>query len=174
MKKSKELKRTSDIDKEVIDQARETNKKIKEGERKARNVERLNKATSDLIGNLPKDEQKRLKQEMDRAYHEGARDFNKTKQEMERHLRDEDASRKEFGKAEKNTGADSRKVKQAEREVKKAPFSRELKKMAQNLDRVGDEFKKAGKTMDNDMRKGKREIKQETQRVRRAKPKMKF
>jgi hypothetical protein len=174
MKKGRELKRTSDIGGEAKDQGTETDKLVNEGDSKARNVERLNKAASDLVGNLPEEERNRLKLEIERAYLEGTGDFENTEKEMERHLRDEGSTVKEFGLAEKDSRADSQKVKQAEREVKKAPFSGELKKMTQNLDKVSDEFKKAGQGMDKDMRKGKKAIKQESQRVRRAKPKMKF
>ncbi len=122
--------------------------------------------------NLPREEADRVEKQMKDAYNEGARDFEKTEREMEKHLEDEAGSEKEFDKGGKDTATDSKKIKKAESEVDKAPFKGELRKAASNLDKVSDKFKKASGEMKKDMKKGANETKKKKTRVRRAVPKV--
>ena len=67
MKKSRELSRTTDISKEGDGQKDMTEKLSKEGEKKVKNVEILEKKAEALDINIPKEEQQKLKREMEKA-----------------------------------------------------------------------------------------------------------
>jgi hypothetical protein len=173
-KRVKDLRDAADTDKVLVDAAKKTDDLTKKGDRKATNVERLGKTAADLTVNLPQEEAARLKKGMEKAYQDGANDFERTAKEQEKHLGDQDKSRKEFGQAEKDAASDSKRVQQTQREVKQAPFEGDLRQMSQNLSKVSDQFKEAGRGMDKDIDKGKTETRKQGDRVKQARPKMRF
>ena len=172
MKKSRELSKASDIVKEADCQKDSTEKLSQEGEKKVKNVERLNKTAEIIAVNLPKEEQQRLKKEMEKAYKEGEKDYKETEKEMGEHLKDENEQVKEFDEAKKDAKEDQEKLKRVERESKGAAFYNEIKEMEDNIGKIAQDFTKASKEMLSDAGKGQDTKKKQTERVVRAKPKL--
>ncbi len=174
MKKSRELSKATDIVKESDGQKDATEKLSQEGEKKVKNVERLNKTAEIIAVNLPKEEQQRLKNETEKAYKEGEKDYKETEKEMGEHLNDENEQVKEFKEAEKDAKEDQKKLKSVERESKGAAFCKEIKEMENNIGKIAQDFTKAYKEMQSDASKGQDTKKKQTERVVRAKPKLRI